>query len=80
MEVIFLFRILLLIFCILIPFPQDGDHDDDDQDEDGPREANPEGRVEKYIGVKVKASVFLLCRFAFDVMFVPECLRFCFVL
>ncbi|RDX88342.1 Structural maintenance of chromosomes protein 3, partial [Mucuna pruriens] len=34
---------------------KDGDHDDDD--EDGPREANPEGRVEKYIGVKVKASV-----------------------
>ncbi|WJX64368.1 Structural maintenance of chromosomes protein 3 [Trifolium repens] len=33
---------------------KDGDHDDDDdQDEDGPREANPEGRVEKYIGVKV---------------------------
>jgi structural maintenance of chromosome 3 (chondroitin sulfate proteoglycan 6) len=43
---------------ILFPFPQDGDHDDDDQDEVGPREANPEGRVEKYIGVKVKASVF----------------------
>ncbi|CAL5190345.1 unnamed protein product [Lathyrus oleraceus] len=36
---------------------KDGDHDDDDeQDEDGPREANPEGRVEKYIGVKVKVS------------------------
>ncbi|KAK7354274.1 hypothetical protein VNO80_19733 [Phaseolus coccineus] len=34
---------------------KDGDHDDDD-DEDGPREANPEGRVEKYIGVKVKVS------------------------
>ncbi|GAU14498.1 hypothetical protein TSUD_250400, partial [Trifolium subterraneum] len=32
---------------------KDGDHDDDDQDEDGPRDANPEGRVEKYIGVKV---------------------------
>ncbi|KAL5126582.1 Structural maintenance of chromosomes protein 3 [Glycine soja] len=31
---------------------KDGDHDDD-EDEDGPREANPEGRVEKYIGVKV---------------------------
>lgn len=45
---------------ILFHFPQDGDHDDDDQDEDGPREANPEGRVEKYIGVKVKVSVFLL--------------------
>lgn len=35
---------------------KDGDHNDDDQDEDGPREANPEGRVEKYIGVKVKVS------------------------
>ncbi|KEH41516.1 structural maintenance of chromosomes protein [Medicago truncatula] len=35
---------------------KDGDHDDDDQDEDGPREPNPEGRVEKYIGVKVKVS------------------------
>ncbi|BAT79746.1 hypothetical protein VIGAN_02267200 [Vigna angularis var. angularis] len=34
---------------------KDGDHDDD-EDEDGPREANPEGRVEKYIGVKVKVS------------------------
>ncbi|XP_058743170.1 structural maintenance of chromosomes protein 3 [Vicia villosa] len=35
---------------------KDGDLDDDEQDEDGPREANPEGRVEKYIGVKVKVS------------------------
>ncbi|CAI8586571.1 unnamed protein product [Vicia faba] len=35
---------------------KDGDQDDDDQDEDGPRETNPEGRVEKYIGVKVKVS------------------------
>ncbi|KAK7300360.1 hypothetical protein RJT34_11204 [Clitoria ternatea] len=34
---------------------KDGDHDDD-EDEDGPRESNPEGRVEKYIGVKVKVS------------------------
>ncbi|XP_027904525.1 structural maintenance of chromosomes protein 3 [Vigna unguiculata] len=34
---------------------KDGDHDDD-EDEDGPREVNPEGRVEKYIGVKVKVS------------------------
>ncbi|MED6109969.1 Structural maintenance of chromosomes protein 3 [Stylosanthes scabra] len=33
-----------------------GGHDDDEDDEDGPREANPEGRVEKYIGVKVKVS------------------------
>lgn len=36
---------------------QDGDNGDDDQDEDGPREADTEGRVEKYIGVKVKASI-----------------------
>ncbi|KAL1348062.1 hypothetical protein AAHE18_07G051900 [Arachis hypogaea] len=35
---------------------KDGGHDDDEDDEDGPREANPEGRVEKYIGVKVKVS------------------------
>ncbi|KAJ7964829.1 Structural maintenance of chromosomes protein [Quillaja saponaria] len=34
---------------------KDGDHGDDD-DEDGPREADMEGRVEKYIGVKVKVS------------------------
>ncbi|KAM1807379.1 hypothetical protein ACFX11_030402 [Malus domestica] len=32
---------------------KDGQHGDDDQDEDGPREADLEGRVEKYIGVKV---------------------------
>ncbi|KAK6927481.1 RecF/RecN/SMC, N-terminal, partial [Dillenia turbinata] len=35
---------------------KDGDHGDDDLDDDGPREADPEGRVEKYIGVKVKVS------------------------
>ncbi|CAJ2633686.1 structural maintenance of chromosomes protein 3-like isoform X2 [Trifolium pratense] len=35
---------------------KDGDHDDDDQVEDGPREANPKGRVERYIGVRVKVS------------------------
>lgn len=29
---------------------------DDDLDEDGPRDPDPEGRVEKYIGVKVKVS------------------------
>ncbi|KAJ4844538.1 Structural maintenance of chromosomes protein 3 [Turnera subulata] len=29
---------------------------DDDHDDDGPREADVEGRVEKYIGVKVKVS------------------------
>ncbi|KAH0996615.1 hypothetical protein GBA52_020479 [Prunus armeniaca] len=32
---------------------KDGHQGDDDQDEDGPREADLEGRVEKYIGVKV---------------------------
>ncbi|KAK8550756.1 hypothetical protein V6N13_119258 [Hibiscus sabdariffa] len=37
---------------------KDGDRaaDDDDDDDDGPREADLEGRVEKYIGVKVKVS------------------------
>ncbi|XVE59714.1 hypothetical protein DITRI_Ditri05aG0068400 [Diplodiscus trichospermus] len=37
---------------------KDGDHaaDDDHDDDDGPREADLEGRVEKYIGVKVKVS------------------------
>nr|CAD59411.1 SMC3 protein [Oryza sativa] len=35
---------------------KDGDADDDDNDEDGPREPDPEGRIEKYIGVKVKVS------------------------
>lgn len=34
---------------------KDGDHGDDD-DDDGPRESDVEGRVEKYIGVKVKVS------------------------
>ncbi|OWM69062.1 structural maintenance of chromosomes protein 3 [Punica granatum] len=34
---------------------KDGEPADDD-DEDGPREADMEGRVEKYIGVKVKVS------------------------
>nr|XP_024928084.2 structural maintenance of chromosomes protein 3 [Ziziphus jujuba var. spinosa] len=34
---------------------KDGEHADDD-DEDGPREADLEGRVEKYVGVKVKVS------------------------
>ena len=41
-------------------FPQDGDHAaDDDHDDDGPREADLEGRVEKYIGVKVKVCIFM---------------------
>lgn len=35
---------------------KDSDHGDDDHDEDVPRETDPEGRVEKYIGVKVKVS------------------------
>lgn len=34
---------------------KDGDPGDDDHDEDGPRDPDPEGRVEKYTGVKVKA-------------------------
>ena len=39
---------------------QDGDHGDDDDDDDEPREAGVEGRVEKYIGVKVKACILLM--------------------
>ncbi|XP_074570435.1 structural maintenance of chromosomes protein 3 [Curcuma longa] len=35
---------------------KDGDPGDDDVGEDGPSGADPEGRVEKYIGVKVKVS------------------------
>ncbi|KAB2615208.1 structural maintenance of chromosomes protein 3-like [Pyrus ussuriensis x Pyrus communis] len=35
---------------------KDGQHGDDEQDEDGPHEVDLEGRVEKYIGVKVKVS------------------------
>ncbi|CAN6456210.1 unnamed protein product [Victoria cruziana] len=35
---------------------KDGELGDDDYDEDGTRGADPEGRVEKYIGVKVKVS------------------------
>uniref|UniRef100_A0A2P2MI83 Structural maintenance of chromosomes protein n=2 Tax=Rhizophora mucronata TaxID=61149 RepID=A0A2P2MI83_RHIMU len=35
---------------------KDGDQGDDDHDEDEPREAELEGMVEKYIGVKVKVS------------------------
>ncbi|KAL6629950.1 hypothetical protein ACP70R_029715 [Stipagrostis hirtigluma subsp. patula] len=35
---------------------KDGDAGDDDNDEDGPREPDPEGRIEKYSGVKVKVS------------------------
>ncbi|CAI0541506.1 unnamed protein product [Linum tenue] len=35
---------------------KDGDQEDDDDEDDGPRAADLEGRVEKYIGVKVKVS------------------------
>ncbi|XP_068651739.1 structural maintenance of chromosomes protein 3-like [Aristolochia californica] len=35
---------------------KDGAPGDDDNDEDGPHNADPDGRVEKYIGVKVKVS------------------------
>ncbi|XBJ04479.1 hypothetical protein VPH35_023409 [Triticum aestivum] len=35
---------------------KDGDAEDDDNDEDGPREADPKGRIDRYIGVKVKVS------------------------
>ncbi|WVZ64811.1 hypothetical protein U9M48_014282 [Paspalum notatum var. saurae] len=35
---------------------KDGDAADDDNDEDGPRDPDPEGRIEKYTGVKVKVS------------------------
>ncbi|XP_020593015.1 structural maintenance of chromosomes protein 3 [Phalaenopsis equestris] len=35
---------------------KEGEPLDDENDEDGPPKADPEGRVEKYIGVKVKVS------------------------
>ncbi|KAJ0260203.1 Structural maintenance of chromosomes protein 3 [Hirschfeldia incana] len=35
---------------------KDRDHEDEDDDDDGGREADAEGRVEKYLGVKVKVS------------------------
>lgn len=35
---------------------KDRDHDDEDDEDDGGREADAEGRVEKYLGVKVKVS------------------------
>ncbi|VAH11480.1 unnamed protein product [Triticum turgidum subsp. durum] len=50
---------------------KDGDAADDDMDEDAPREADPEGRIEKYIGVKVKACVLcrdLLCIHAYFIL------------
>lgn len=46
------FPLLSLLFLL-----KDGDLGDDDHGEDGPREPDPEGRVEKYIGVKVKVWV-----------------------
>ncbi|KAI8025943.1 Structural maintenance of chromosomes protein 3 [Camellia lanceoleosa] len=36
---------------------KDGDHGDDDEDDDAPRAPDMEGRVEKYIGVKVKGRL-----------------------
>ncbi|CAN1247675.1 Structural maintenance of chromosomes protein 3 [Linum perenne] len=36
---------------------KDGDQGDDDNEDDEPRQADVEGRVEKYIGVKVKVGV-----------------------
>ncbi|ONK61114.1 uncharacterized protein A4U43_C08F26390 [Asparagus officinalis] len=39
---------------------KDGDRGDDDLDEDGTRDPDPEGRVGKYIGVKVKACRTLI--------------------
>ncbi|KAF7011032.1 hypothetical protein CFC21_025387 [Triticum aestivum] len=35
---------------------KDGDAEDDDNDEDGPHEADPKGKIDKYVGVKVKVS------------------------
>lgn len=35
---------------------QDRDHDDEDDEDDGGREVDAEGRVEKYLGVKVKVQ------------------------
>lgn len=49
---------------LLVLYSQDGDHGDDD-DEDGPREADLEGRVEKYIGVKVKVCIFWTVAFSY---------------
>lgn len=37
-----------------LTFLKDGELGDDDHDEDGLRDPDPEGRVEKYIGLKVK--------------------------
>lgn len=41
---------------LVIKKKKDGDDGDDDQDEDEPREADNEGRIEKYVGVAVKVS------------------------
>ncbi|KAJ8439363.1 hypothetical protein Cgig2_022500 [Carnegiea gigantea] len=42
---------------LVIKKKKDGDDGDDDQDEDEPRGADNEGRIEKYVGVGVKASI-----------------------
>lgn len=47
----------LKVLFIELHILQDGDQGDDDYDDDGPSEADLEGRVEKYIGVKVKACI-----------------------
>lgn len=39
---------------------QDSDDIDNDQDDDDPHPADAEGRIEKYIGVKVKACYYFL--------------------
>ncbi|CAI0541715.1 unnamed protein product [Linum tenue] len=54
---------------------KDGDQEDDDDEDDGPRAADLEGRVEKYIGVKVKvciANLYLLCKYRFTFCAVLE--------
>ncbi|KAG5053187.1 hypothetical protein JHK87_005385 [Glycine soja] len=48
---------------------KDGDHDDD-EDEDGPREANPEGRVEKMLEGLLTSPVGMSL-----LLFVSECLK-----
>lgn len=50
---------------------QEGKEDDDDQDEDEPRASVVEGRVEKYIGVKVKACIIVN-----NVYFHPKAAKF----
>nr|CAB3460583.1 unnamed protein product [Digitaria exilis] len=52
---------------------KEGDAGDDDNDEDGSRDPDPEGRIEKYTGVKVKAS--LICFYYNSFCFVPDMIR-----